>query len=63
MARNKEASLKLIFNTEADVKYFIAMWLDGGGEQMCGYMTEFDKRDWSWLKLTKCEEEDDGLYS
>ena len=54
--------LKLIFDSQEDVEYFIAGWLDGGGEQTSGFITNYEQSDmWNkhtakWLKLERGEE-------
>ena len=59
------ATIELRFKSKEEAKDFVAMWLDGGGEQSCGYDTIFEESDdWSkakglprWLKLEKYEED------
>ena len=56
----KPYELKLVFDSEKDAKYFIAWWLDGGGEQHSDFNTDnWDKHTAKhtakWLKLTKCD--------
>lgn len=60
----KPYELKLVFDSENDAKYFIAWWLDGGGEQHSDFNTDCeqseyrDKHTAKWLKLTKCDDPD-----
>ena len=58
-----KVAIKLWFDSNLDAKHFLAGWLDGGGEQVCGFYTEHEESDdWTaglpkWLKLVRSEEE------
>jgi hypothetical protein len=59
----KHTSIELRFSCENDAKHFLAGWLDGGGEQTCGFYTEHkESDDWvkglpKWITLVRSEEE------
>ena len=58
-----KVAIKLWFDSNLDAKHFLAGWLDGGGEQVCGFYTKHgESDDWTkglpkWLKLVRSEEE------
>jgi len=65
MTKKVGATLELRFNTEEEKSSFVSAWLDGGGEQTCGFYTlhEFSD-DWTksspkWIFLEDNGEFDD----
>ena len=62
--KKKPVTIELRFDTEEDAKCFVAAWLDGGGEQTCGFLTPWEESDdWTkgrpkWLKLVWTEEDE-----
>ena len=63
---NKDCTIELRFDSKEDAKAFLVDWLDCGGEQRSGFLTDFEKSDdWTkteppkWLKLVRVEFEEE----